>query len=66
MKHRLSKPFPDYGYRLDISDPMIKALYDRYKRKQGIPRVVPAFRPGTAQLRAGGYQSDEEERGAGK
>ena len=33
--------FPDYGYRVDISQPKIKELYFRYKKWKGIPDWCP-------------------------
>ena len=40
MKIRLLQNNP-YGYRLDISDPTIKPLYERYKRWKRIPPWCP-------------------------
>lgn len=33
--------FPDYGYRVDISDPKINGLYFRFKKWKNIPRWCP-------------------------
>lgn len=41
MARRPREPLPDYGYRLDLNDPVIKELYDRYRRKKGIPVWCP-------------------------
>lgn len=30
-----------YGYKVDISDPKIKPLYERYKKWKGIPSWCP-------------------------
>ena len=30
-----------YGYQVDISDPKIKPLYERFKKWKGIPRWCP-------------------------
>lgn len=39
MSYRNSPP--DYGYRIDISQPKIKKLYLRYKKWKGIPDWCP-------------------------
>ena len=35
------KPLPDYGYRLSLNSPMIRTLYERYKRAHNIPIWCP-------------------------
>ncbi len=34
-------PDDRYGYKVDISDPKIKPLYERYKKRKGIPSWCP-------------------------
>lgn len=34
-------PEDTYGYKVDISSPKIKPLYDRYKKWKGIPDWCP-------------------------
>ena len=34
-------PDDNYGYQVDISDPKIKPLYERFKKWKGIPRWCP-------------------------
>ena len=33
--------FPDYGYKVDISQPKIKELYFRFKKWKGVPDWCP-------------------------
>lgn len=38
---RPKQPPKDYGYRVDISNPKMGELYERFKKYKGIPRNVP-------------------------
>lgn len=38
---KLKQPPKDYGYRVDISNPKMGELYERFKVYKGLPRNVP-------------------------
>lgn len=38
---RRYKPLPDYGYRLNINEPEVHELFQRYKKWKGIPVWCP-------------------------
>lgn len=41
MSEEFILPMNEYGYQIDIMNPKIKPLYDRFKKWKGVPNWCP-------------------------